>query len=120
MPLPFIFIIMEDFSYEELEPDEPLMVDEDGLYITVSQMRFWLNSKRGRRLFRSGSSQFLKYYHSCRTYNLISDMLEEDPKCAKLFWDTRKGAPGFTFPIKGKVADRFYELGLVEEIEGDE
>ena len=108
---------MNENSFDDLEPNEPFVIDPHGLYITVAQMRFWLNSKRGRRLFRTGDSQFLRYFHSCRTYNLISDMLDEEPNCAKLYWDVDKGAPGFTFPANGEVAARFYELGLVE---GDE
>ena len=59
MPLPFIFIIMKENAFDgaddELGPNEPLVVDRDGLYITVAQMRFWLDSRRGRRLFTISS-----------------------------------------------------------------
>lgn len=118
MPLPFYFFIplMKEFTYDD-DPldDDPLIFDDDGLYITKSQMKFWLNNKKNRKLLKKGSSRFLKYYSSCRTYNLVSDMLEDDPECAFLYWDEKKGVPAFSFPVNGIVAQTFIDLGLLED-----
>ena len=109
---------MEKFYPEDLDPKDPLLVDDEGLYITLAQMQFWLNRRQGTKLFRTGSHKFLKYYNSCRTYNLISDMLEEDPECASLYWDDKLGVPVYMFPASGTVASKFSDLGLIDpEIE---
>jgi hypothetical protein len=105
---------------DDLAPSDPLMLDEDGLYITVSQMRFWLNSKIGRKLFKEASPKFFSYYNSCRTYNLISDMIKEDPECAYLYWDSKLNVPAFSFPVSGIVSQRFNELGLLKGEDEDE
>jgi len=96
-------------------PEDPLLIDDDGLYITIGQMQYWLNRRGGKRLFKSGSSEFFKYYHSCRTYNLLSELMDDDPECAFMYWDDKREAPAFSFPIDGIVADTFTELGLINE-----
>jgi len=99
-------------------PDDPLLIDDDGLYITIGQMQYWLNRKGGKKQFKSGSSEFFKYYNSCRTYNLISELMVDDPECAFMYWDNKREAPAFSFPVSGTVAETFFELGLLDE--GDE
>jgi len=96
-------------------PEDPLLVDDDGLYITIGQMQFWLNRRGGKKLFKVGSSEFFRYYNSCRTYNLISELMVDDPKCAFMYWDEVRGAPAFSFPTTGTVAQFFVELGLIDE-----
>jgi len=107
---------MKEFTHDD-DPldDDPIMFDDEGLYITKSQMKFWMNDKRNRSLFKKGSKRFLKYYSSCRTYNLVSDMLDEDPNCAFLYWDPKTGAPAFSFPVNGIVAKTFIDLGILED-----
>jgi len=100
-----------------ISSSDPLLIDDDGLYITIGQMQFWLNNKKNVKLFKSGSPKFFKYYNSCRTYNMISDMIEDDPECAILYWDSDLGVPAFSFPMKGAVAQAFSNLGLIEENE---
>ena len=105
----------------------PLLIDEDGLYITAGQMRYWLNRKEGRDFCKSTASRhptstfdFFRYYDSCRTYNLVSDLMEEEPDCAFLYWDAEKEAPAFSFPTSGTVAYEFTKLGLLDRTREDE
>ena len=111
MLLPYFFITMKEKN--DL-PEDPLLVDEDGLYITIGQMQFWLNDRNNRKLFREGSTEFFKFYDACRAYNMISDMIVEDPDCAYLYWDQKRGVPAFSFPVKGSVTQAFIDLGLIE------
>ena len=37
-------------------------------------------------------------------YNLIYDMMEEDPDCGKMYWDHQKNSVALSFPIKGEVS----------------
>jgi hypothetical protein len=83
---------------------EPLFIDEDGLYITAAQMQFFLNRKDGSKKLSRGDSEFFSYYNNCRTYNLIYDMLDEDGKCAKMYWDHKLESLAFSFPAGGPVA----------------
>ena len=103
-----------DSSYRE-----PLMVDDDGLYITVAQMGFFFNRKNGKKKFDAAHSDFLSYYNHCRLYNLIYDMMEEDPDCAKLYWDHEKGTIALSFPMKGKIANAISDVGEIFETEDD-
>tara|TARA_R110000744_G_scaffold58009_1_gene121271 strand:+ start:120 stop:437 length:318 start_codon:yes stop_codon:yes gene_type:complete len=98
-------------------PSDPLLIDEDGLYITLSQMQFWLNDRGNRKLFREANAKFFKFYDACRAYNMISDMIVEDVDCAYLYWDEKRGVPAFSFPVKGSVTEAFIELGLLEDID---
>ena len=37
-------------------------------------------------------------------YNIVYDMLEKDPDCAKMYWDTKKECVSVSFTVDGKVA----------------
>ena len=102
---------------DDYEPDERIIIDDDGLFITLGQMQYWFNRKNGKSLFKSASKEFFKYYHSCKTYNLISEMMKADPSCAYMYWDEDKEAPAFSFPRKGKVTECFHQLGLLKDDE---
>jgi hypothetical protein len=99
---------------------EPLLEDEEGLYVTVAQMNFFLNRKDGKKKFKAAHPDFLSYYNHCRLYNMIYDMMDKDPKCATLYWDEKKEAISLSFPIKGKVAEAvsFIAKIFAEEDEG--
>jgi len=83
---------------------EPLLIGEDGLYITAAQMQFFLNRKKGEKAFKEGSPEFLHYYKNCCLYNLVYDMMEDDPECGKMYWDEKTHSVALAFPMKGKVA----------------
>jgi len=83
---------------------EPLFMDEDGLYITAAQMQFYLNRKDGAKKLGRGDAEFFSFYNNCRLYNLIYDMMDEEPGCAKMYWDEDSGAVALAFPFKGKIA----------------
>ena len=80
------------------------MMDDHGLYITVAQMHFFLNRPKGRMKFKTADNEFLSYYKNCCLYNLVYDMMEENPSCAKMFWDSDSESVSLSFPVKGNVA----------------
>ena len=88
----------------EFDFNEPLNEEPDGTYITIGQMQFFLNRKNGKRLFKAGSSEFLEYYNLCRVYNLVSELMEDDPDSAIMYWDPKKDIVSMGFPSKGTVA----------------
>jgi hypothetical protein len=102
---------------------EPLACDSQGLFITVAQMQFYLNRPKGRDKFREGDSEFLRYYKNCKLYNLIYEMMEDDPNCATMYWDSKAGSVAITFPVQGNVArtlSEFTFLGTYEEDDDDD
>lgn len=97
------------------------MIDEYGLYITIAQMGFFLNRENGQEMMDSASPEFLKYYNNCCLYNLVFDMMEEDPTCGKMYWDTSSESVAMSFPVDGKVARSLASVSLhLAEIEEDE
>jgi len=90
--------------------DTPLHFEPDGSYITEAQMQFFLNRTNGEELFTSGDPEFFHYFNTCRVYNLVSEVLEEDEKAAFLFWDEGKGAVSLAFPRGGRVEECLQEL----------
>jgi hypothetical protein len=101
------FIIMLEGNYRE-----PLMVDECGLYITIAQVGFFLNRKNGQEMMNSASPEFMKYYKNCCLYNLVYDMMEEDPNCGKMYWDPTSESVAMAFPIDGIVAKTLASVSL--------
>jgi len=97
---------------------EPLFIDEDGLYITAAQMQFFLNRRNGAKKLSRGDAEFFSFYTNCRTYNLIYDMMEKDPDCAKMYWDESLGAIALSFPIKGEIAHLL--SSITRSVDGDE
>ena len=94
---------------------EPLFVDDDGLYITSAQMQFFLNRRNGDKKFSDGDAEFFSYYNNCRTYNLIYDLMDKDPGCAKMYWDETTESVALAFPMKGKVAKIISSIAKVDE-----
>jgi len=105
----------KDYDYRE-----PLLVDEHGLYVTVAQMGFFLNRTREKSKFRSNDTEFLSYYKNCCLYNLVYDMMDENPSCAKMYWDSDAECVSLSFPVKGKVAQALAVIGHVFQIEEDD
>lgn len=99
---------------------EPLFTDDDGLYITAAQMQFFLNRKSGPRKFNNGDSEFFSYYNNCRTYNLIYDMMDRDPDCAKMYWDTTADAVALAFPMRGEVAKLLSSIVKISREDDDD
>ena len=86
------------------EYHDPIYYDESGCYITAPQLRFFINRDGGRSKFINGSTEFREYFRSCKTYNLISDMMDEDATCGKMYWDEDFNTVVFSFPVGGVVA----------------
>lgn len=94
---------------------EPFLVDENGLYVTVSQMGFYMNRPRKKLEFNAKDTEFLNYYKNCCLYNLVYDMMEEDSTCAKMYWDSDHECVSLTFPVNGEVAKALAVVGRVFE-----
>jgi|TARA_R100000995_G_scaffold83426_2_gene59343 hypothetical protein len=99
---------------------QPLGKDLNGLYITAAQMQFFLNRRNGERYFIEGDSKFFEHFYKCAVYNIVWDMLEEDPGCATLFWDETQETVGIKFPIDGKVMKELKRKKLQTYFEEDE
>jgi len=100
---------------------EPLMVDEFGLYITIAQAGFFLNRKNGEQMMNSASPEFMKYYRNCCLYNLVYDMMEDDPTCGRMYWDESSESVAMAFPIDGKVAKALASVSLhFAEVDDDD
>jgi len=85
---------------------EPLLIDDEGLYITAAQMQFFLNRSSGKKQFKGADPKFLSYYNNCRLYNFVYDMMEDDPECARIYWDGEQNSIGVAFPMRGKIAQQ--------------
>mgnify|MGYP003679995217 FL=1 len=85
--------------------NEPLQGEPDGSYITFGQMQFFLLREEGKELFQTGSEEFWDYYNMCRVYNLVSEIMEYDPKAAMLYWNSKQGTVSMGYPAKGEVAE---------------
>ena len=101
---------------------EPLALDDLGLYITAAQMQFYLNSKENREHFKEGDSNFFSYFDTCRIYNLVYDMMEKVPDCAKMYWDEKTETVGLAFSATGNVAKAIARIGssLSEDFDSDD
>lgn len=91
---------------------EPLMMSEEGLYITASQVQFFTNRRNGQKQFESCDNEFLNYYKQCCLYNVVYDMMEIDEECASMYWDSETKSIALSFPMKGLVADTLAEVSF--------
>jgi hypothetical protein len=107
-------------KFGKYEYRQPLMTDNEGLYITVAQMNFFFNRRNGVKKFEEASPEFISYYNHCRLYNLIYDMMEKDPDCAVIFWDNKNEGLGISFPMKGKVAKALSRVKSVLDTEDED
>lgn len=98
---------------------EPLLTNEEGLYITAAQMQFFLNRSSGEKHFKEGHPSFVQYYHNCCLYNLVYDMMEEDSKCAKMYWDSENKCVAVSFSTSGEVAQTLSEISFDREDDED-
>ena len=83
--------------------------DIDGSYITVPQVKFFLNRKHGKR----------KYLTVCKAYNLVSDLLEQYPHDGYFYWDDEKGCVSFAFAEGKTISTLLDHYGVIELDFGD-
>lgn len=95
-------------------------MDEAGLYVTAAQVQFFLNRRNGKRKRKDSDPEFLKYYRNCCFYNLVYDMMDEDPSCAKMYWDPKSKSIALSFPMRGPVAYALAEVSFVFDGEGED
>lgn len=82
----------------------PINEEPDGTYITVAQMQFYLNRDDGEENYKNANPDFIDYYNICRVYNRVSDLMEEDPDSAIMYWDNKKEVVSMAFPAGGTVS----------------
>jgi hypothetical protein len=90
--------------HDKFEFREPLNIEPDGTYITAGQMQFYLNRPQGVKNFKAASKNFVEYYNICRVYNLISDIMEDEPESAIFYWNPIEEKISMAFPSEGAVA----------------
>lgn len=103
------------FQDDEFEFREIFDEDENGLYITMSQVNFFVNDVPAYIEEPLDSPEFLAYYDKCVFYNLCYDMMEKDPSSGIMYWDDVKETFMVAFPPNGLIAKRLDELGLMYE-----
>lgn len=99
---------------------EPLMMEDSGLYITIAQMQFFLNRRDGEKKFKDGHPDFMSYHKNCCLYNLVYDMMDDNPICAKMYWDPDSDSVSLSFPVKGNVALALAEVAASIDPEDDD
>jgi len=104
---------MEDTKFRQ-----PFLMDDNGLYVTVAQMNFFMNGDNGEKLVREVSPEFVRYYNNCKLYNLVYDMMEHDPDCAVMYWDEKEENVSLSFPTNGKVAYTLASIDLYNNFSG--
>ena len=88
--------------------------DLDGSYITVPQIKFFLNRPKGKIKFMRADGEFLKYLKVCKVYNLVSDLLEQYPGDGFFYWDDDKGCVSFAFKDDGAISMVLERIGVTE------
>mgnify|MGYP003628012676 FL=1 len=80
--------------------------DIDGSYITIPQIKFYLNREENAEKLSIilSSSPFRKYLKVCKVYNLISDLIDEYPEDGFFYWDEIKGCVSFAFKEESSIA----------------
>jgi|14_taG_2_1085336.scaffolds.fasta_scaffold94875_2 hypothetical protein len=101
------FYIMLDDEFRK-----PLGQDPNGLYITKAQLQFFLNRPKGAKEFIERTSNFLSYFYKCAVYNIIWDLMDKDPACAKIYWDPKQEKVAISFPLNGKVVQEFKDKNV--------
>jgi hypothetical protein len=107
---------MRDYS-------QPLNREYDGTYITIAQMHFFLNRDNGRTMFEEGHQEFWDYYNLCRAYNLISEMMEDRPDCAIMYWDDKLKTVSVGYPTDGPVSKALEAMapaGITEDLDDED
>ena len=97
------------------------MAEDNGLYITAAQMQFFLNRPKGEDKFAKADAEFINYYKNCCLYNIVYDMMEENHKCAIMYWDNSSESVALSFNIHGEVAKELAKFSnLAEEEDYDD
>ena len=67
-------------------------------------MQFFLNREDGIEKFKTGHEDFLEYYNICRIYNKVSNIMDDEPEAAIMYWDDKKEVVSMGFPTDGSVS----------------
>ena len=88
--------------------------DIDGSYITIPQIRFYLNREDRKEQVATvfSRSEFQKYLKVCKAYNLVSELADEYPEEGFFYWDEDKGCVSFAFKEDGSIDKLLSSLGI--------
>ena len=90
--------------------------DIDGSYITVPQVKFFLNREAGKRKFMLAHDEFMGYLKICKVYNLVSDLLDQYPDDGFFYWDEDKECLSFAF-IEGSTISKLLDHFGINELD---
>jgi len=93
--------------------------DIDGSYITVPQIKFFLNRREGKKQFLLGEEEFMGYLKICKTYNLVSELLDQYPGDGFFYWDEDQGCVSFAFAEGKTIATLLDHYGVTKLDFGD-
>jgi hypothetical protein len=92
---------------------------EDGTYVTVAQLQFYLNRPYGNYYAQQNHRKFKEYLDVCRVYNLVWDLTEKDEKASIIYWDSIRQTVSVGYPHNGKVAKAVKNVILLSNGEFD-
>jgi len=95
---------------------KPIYVSPNGLYLTTSQLQFFLNRKNGHECIKNSSPQFKDYYQKCLIYNFVWDLIETEPDVGQLCWDHKSESVILKFPCDGKMMTELSKKNLLGPI----
>lgn len=99
---------------------EPLLTEENGLYMTIAQMQFFLNRPNGQKLFEEGDPEFFIYLNECQIWNVIYDEVEKDSTACTIYWDPQSECVNYVFPIEGKIGQKLEKCGVLYDMDEDD
>ena len=83
---------------------KPVMLDDDGGYITKAQIRFFMNRRHGFEKIHELHDDFIAYTEYCKIYNYLWDCSKVDAR-VNMVWDDGSESIAFTFPKTGTIAE---------------
>jgi hypothetical protein len=90
---------------------EPAILEkETGLYVTSSQLRYFLNRPKGGEQFQSEAKKWTNYKTRCYIWNFIYDMQEDSNNF--MYWDHVQRRVRLKFDTKSKAYRYLTEKGI--------
>ena len=87
---------------------KPVIIDDDGGYITNAQIKFYMNRYKGYDKIQALHGDFVTYTEYCKIYNYLWDCSKDSDKVI-MFWDAENETIAFTFPKRGEIAETIFK-----------
>ena len=111
-------------GYEEynLEGEfrEPAYLEENGLFTTEAQVRFFTNRPNGSTKLNAQCTEFQDYVTMCEIHNLVFDMSEKNNDEGFMYWDHTKGCIGYSIVKNGKIHTILDKAGIALKFHNNE